>query len=98
MKKPFKVIRSNTIRFYIVSRTIDLFTTDGASGMGMNVRTLLMLLAVFLMELPISTTWAQSPLIEGAKKEGELNWYTSMSAVDHTKYLELFNKNTRSSK
>jgi len=60
--------------------------------MGMNVRTLLILLAVFLMELPISTTWAQSPLIEGAKKEGELNWYTSMSAVDHTKYLELFNK------
>ena len=31
-------------------------------------------------------------LIEGAKKEGQLNWYTSMSVVDHTKYLELFNK------
>ena len=31
-------------------------------------------------------------LIEGAKKEGQLNWYTSMSVVDHTKYLELFSK------
>jgi iron(III) transport system substrate-binding protein len=31
-------------------------------------------------------------LIEAAKKEGQLNWYTSMSVVDHTRYLELFNK------
>jgi iron(III) transport system substrate-binding protein len=29
-------------------------------------------------------------LIEGAKKEGQLNWYTSMSVGDHTKYLEAF--------
>jgi iron(III) transport system substrate-binding protein len=40
--------------------------------------------------------WAQSEhlgkLIEGAKKEGQLDWYTSMSVVDNTKYLELFNK------
>jgi len=40
--------------------------------------------------------WDQSEslakLIEAAKKEGQLNWYTSMSVVDHTRYLELFNK------
>ena len=40
--------------------------------------------------------WAQSDhlakLIEAAKKEGQLNWYTSMSVVDNTRYLELFNK------
>ena len=37
-------------------------------------------------------------LIEGAKKEGQLNWYTSMSVVVHTKYLELFNEDIRSLK
>jgi iron(III) transport system substrate-binding protein len=31
-------------------------------------------------------------LIEGAKKEGQLDWYTSMSVVDNAKYLELFTK------
>ena len=40
--------------------------------------------------------WAQSEhlskLIDAAKKEGQLNWYTSMSVVDNTRYLELFNK------
>jgi iron(III) transport system substrate-binding protein len=29
-------------------------------------------------------------LIEAAKKEGQLNWYTSMSVGDHTKYLQAF--------
>ena len=47
-------------------------------------------------EFPPSRALAQTAhhaqLIEGAKKEGQLNWYTSMSVVDHTKYLELFNK------
>ena len=55
---------------------------------------LVTLLAVW--ELPLSGTWAQpahhDQLLEGAKKEGQLNWYTTMSVVDHTKYLELFNK------
>ena len=40
--------------------------------------------------------WAQSEhlskLIDAAKKEGQLNWYTSMSVVDNTRYLELFSK------
>ena len=44
----------------------------------------------------IRQAWAQSDqrakLIEAAKQEGQLNWYTSMSVVDHTRYLELFNK------
>jgi iron(III) transport system substrate-binding protein len=39
--------------------------------------------------------WCQSAhtatLIEGAKKEGRLNWYTSMGASDLPKYVELFN-------
>src|SRR5207245_11218364 len=47
-------------------------------------------------EFPPSGVLAQSAhhaqLIEGAKKEGQLNWYTSMSFVYYTKYLELFNK------
>ena len=60
--------------------------------------TLLLFLVTFLAvsEFPPSRVLAQSAhhaqLIEGAKKEGQLNWYTSMSVVDHTKYLELFNK------
>ena len=44
----------------------------------------------------IRQAWGQSDhrtkLIEAAKQEGQLNWYTSMSVVDHTRYLELFNK------
>ena len=53
----------------------------------------------FVLQLNGSTAhlaWAQSEhlskLIDAAKKEGQLNWYTSMSVVDNTRYLELFNK------
>jgi ABC-type glycerol-3-phosphate transport system substrate-binding protein len=57
---------------------------------------LLLMCSLTVWEFPISSAWAQSAvsarLIEEAKKEGQLNWYTSMSVVDHTKYLELFNK------
>jgi len=57
---------------------------------------LLLLSSLILWEFPISPAQGQSEplskLIEGAKKEGQLNWYTSMSVVDHTKFLELFNK------
>jgi len=57
---------------------------------------LLLLSSLILWEFPISPARSQSEplskLIEGAKKEGQLNWYTSMSVVDHTKFLELFNK------
>jgi len=57
---------------------------------------LLLLSSLILWEFPISPARGQSEplskLIEGAKKEGQLNWYTSMSVVDHTKFLELFNK------
>jgi hypothetical protein len=55
--------------------------------------TSLLLLVTFLAvwEFPPSRALAQSAhhgqLIEGAKKEGQLNWYTSMSVVDHTKYF-----------
>ena len=34
--------------------------------------------------------WAD--LVSGAKKEGQLVWYTTMGVVDHTKYIALFNK------
>jgi hypothetical protein len=73
-------------------------------GSGMSAMTLLLLLVTFLAVwgFPPARALAQSahhaPLTEGAKKEGQLNWYTSMSVVDHTKYLELFKRNTRSSK
>ena len=63
--------------------------------MGMNAMTVLLLIVTFLAVSgsPSSPALAQSAqLIEGAKKDGQLNWYTSMSVVDHTKYLELFNK------
>ena len=40
--------------------------------------------------------WGQadptSKFVEGARKEGQLLLYTSMSVGDHTKYVELFNK------
>ena len=56
----------------------------------------LLFLSSLLWEIFTHEAWAQSQdsagLIEAAKKEGQLNWYTSMSVVDHTKYLELFNK------
>ena len=62
----------------------------------MNARTLLLLLTLSLMEFPTPAAWAQSTpyaqLIEEAKKEGQLNWYTTMSVVDHTRYLQLFNQ------
>ncbi|MFQ5902398.1 MAG: ABC transporter substrate-binding protein [Candidatus Binatia bacterium] len=35
---------------------------------------------------------APKELIEGAKKEGILYWYTSMGVHDHSKYVALFNK------
>jgi iron(III) transport system substrate-binding protein len=57
---------------------------------------LLLLSSLILWELPNSPARGQSEpsarLVEEAKKEGQLNWYTSMSVVDHTKFLELFNK------
>jgi iron(III) transport system substrate-binding protein len=56
----------------------------------------LLLSSLILWEFPISPARGQSEpsvrLVEEAKKEGQLNWYTSMSVVDHTKFLELFNK------
>ena len=88
----FKSNGCNTIWFYIVSRT------PGKGGSGMNAMTPLLLLAMFLVAWEFNPSRASAQiaphaqLIEGAKKEGQLNWYTSMSVVDHTKYLELFSK------
>ncbi|MBI4527088.1 MAG: extracellular solute-binding protein [Deltaproteobacteria bacterium] len=56
--------------------------------------SLLSLLILCYSSIPAA--WGQSEdrarLIEGAKKEGQLVWYTSMSLVDYTRYLDLFNK------
>lgn len=35
---------------------------------------------------------SRGDLLSGARKEGRLYWYTSMSVGDHTKYVALFNK------
>jgi iron(III) transport system substrate-binding protein len=86
----FKSNGCNTIWFYIVSRTPD------KGGSAMNGVTLLLFLVTFLAvwEFPTSRALAQTAhhtqLIEGAKKEGQLNWYTSMGASDIIKYVELF--------
>jgi iron(III) transport system substrate-binding protein len=64
----------------------------------MNAKTVLGLLVTFLAvwELPTLQALAQvvphAQLVEEAKKEGQLDWYTTMSVVDHTRYLELFNR------
>ena len=83
----FKSNGCNTIGFHIVSRT-----------RRMNAKTVLGLLVTFLAvwELPTLQALAQvvphAQLVEEAKKEGQLDWYTTMSVVDHTRYLELFNR------
>ena len=38
------------------------------------------------------TSWAQDPLIEGARKEGKLVWYTSMNIDDSQPLLDTFMK------
>lgn len=52
--------------------------------------------ALFILLLPLSTAWAQSDhtakLIEGAKKEGRLLWYTALTLADAgmlTQHFEL---------
>jgi iron(III) transport system substrate-binding protein len=56
-------------------------------------RVWLMMIALLLANF--TQAWAQldsgGKLVEGAKKEGQLLLYTSMSVGDHTKYVELFN-------
>lgn len=88
----FKSNGCNTIGFHIVSRT------SSHENRRMNAKTVLGLLVTFLAvwELPTLQALAQvvphAQLVEEAKKEGQLDWYTTMSVVDHTRYLELFNR------
>jgi iron(III) transport system substrate-binding protein len=56
---------------------------------------LVSVVCTIIWQLQSLPAWSQSEnaakLLEGAKREGQLNWYTSMGAGDLTKYVELFN-------
>ena len=50
------------------------------------------LVALGLLIGAAPTSWAQDPLVEGAKKEGKLMWYTTMNIDDSQPLLNTFMK------